>query len=147
MTPRVVISALPEAFTVRQALDQSPQTQFSRIPLYGESIDDLRGFVLRSDILLTASNGGWDQSVIDFKQTPPTVNWDQSVEAVFDKLRKTNSHIAFVCDEFGGTAGLVTLEDVIETLLGVEIVDERDEVADMRELAKKRAEGREAEPE
>ena len=145
MTPRVVISAFPEGFTVREALDQSPPVQFSRIPLYGESIDDLRGFVLRSDILLAASNGRWDESVIEFNQTPLTVNLDASVEALFDKLRKTNGHLAFVCDEFGGTAGLVTLEDVIETLLGVEIVDERDEVADMRELAKKRAENKVAE--
>jgi CBS domain containing-hemolysin-like protein len=146
MTPRVVISALPEAFTVRQALDQSPPTHFSRIPLYGDSIDDLRGFVLRSDILLAASNGEWDQSLIDFKQTPLTINLDQSVETLFDRLRKTNSHLAFVWDEFGGTAGLVSLEDVIETLLGVEIVDERDEVADMRELAKRRAEDKASEP-
>ncbi len=143
MTPRVVISALQEGFTVREVLDQKPPILFSRIPLYGDSIDDLRGFVLRSDILLAASSGGWDQRVIDFVQRPITVNLDLSVEGVFEKLRKSNSHLAFVCDEFGGTAGIVTLEDVIETLLGVEIIDEQDEVTDMRELAKKLADDRE----
>ena len=146
MTPRVVISALPESYTVREALDHKPRIHFSRIPLYGESLDDLRGFVLRSDLLLAGSNGEWDRLVSEFRQTPQTVKLGQSVYTVFHKLRKTNGHLAFVMDEFDGTAGVVSLEDAIETMLGEEIVDEKDEVPDMRELAKQRAADKKRKP-
>ncbi len=142
MTPRVVISSWPVGYTVRQALDDVPRTQFSRIPLVGESIDDLRGFALRKDVLLAAANGEWERPLSDFAQAAPFVTIDENLDQLFRDLMGEQSHLAFVQDEFGGTAGLVTLEDVIETILGEEIVDEHDEVADMRELARKRAEDR-----
>ncbi len=140
MTPRVVIAAWPVDYTVREALEQAPRTQFSRIPLVGESIDDLRGFALRKDVLLAAATGEWDRALSEFAQTAPTISADAHIDQVFKDLMHEQSHLAVVKDEFGGTAGLVTLEDVIETILGAEIVDEHDEVADMRELARQQAE-------
>ena len=140
MTPRVVISSWPVDYTVRQALDDVPRTQFSRIPLVGESIDDLKGFALRKDVLLAAADGEWQRPLSDFLQPALVVQTDQNIEQLFRDLLREQSHLAFVLDEFGGTAGLVTLEDVLETILGREIVDEHDEVEDMRELARQQAE-------
>jgi CBS domain containing-hemolysin-like protein len=140
MTPRVVIASWFIDYTVRQALDDVPRTLFSRVPLIGESLDDLRGFVLRKDVLLAAADGEWERPLTDFLQTALMVPIDQNIERLFHDLMRERSHLAFVRDEFGGTAGLVTLEDVLETILGAEIVDEHDEVADMRELARQQAE-------
>ena len=142
MTPRVVISSWPIEHTVAQALDSAPESHFSRIPLIGESIDDLRGFALRKDVLLAASRGEWDRSLADFLQPAPVIRDNQPLDEVFRYLLQEHSHLAIVEDEFGGTAGLVTLEDVIETIIGEEIVDEHDEVADMRELARQHADSR-----
>ncbi len=142
MTPRVVISSWSADYTVRQALDEAPNMPFSRIPLTGDSLDDLRGFVLRQRVLLAAAHGEWERPLIDFVQEAPVVPSTMRLDRLFRDLLADQSHVAFVVDEFGGTAGLVTLEDVIETILGAEIVDEHDEVTDMRELARKQAEAR-----
>lgn len=142
MTPRVVIASWSIDYTVRQALDDVPRTLFSRMPLIGESLDDLRGFALRKDVLLAAADGEWDRPLTDFLQPAKMVPADQSIERLFHDLMRERSHLAFVLDEFGGTAGLVALEDVLETILGDEIVDEHDEVEDMRELARRQAEDR-----
>ena len=139
MTPRVVISSWSVEFTVRQALEAVPKLHFSRVPLMGESIDDLRGFVLRKDVLLAAANGHWEHPLSDFARKAPVLRADDNLDQVFENLMNERSHLALVQDEFGGTAGLITLEDVIETILGAEIVDEHDEVEDMRELARQRA--------
>lgn len=139
MTPRVVIASWPADSTVRQALENVPRTHFSRMPLIGNSLDDLRGFVLRKDVLLAAADGEWERPLTDFLQSAPMVRTRDNVEGLFHDLMREQSHMAFVQDEFGGTAGLVTLEDVLETILGAEIVDEHDEVADMRELARQQA--------
>ena len=138
MTPRVVIDSWSIDCSVRDALDTS-NLAFSRIPIYNETIDDVRGFVLRTDILLAAADGDWDRPIRDFAKPAPSVNGEATVDTVFKDLLHSRSHLAVVTDEFGGTAGLVTLEDVIETLLGEEIVDEVDEVDDMRELAREQA--------
>ena len=140
MTPRVVISSWPLTFTVRDALDHQPATHFSRIPVTGESLDDLHGFVLRSDVLLSAARNEYERPVADFLQKPLVIAAEAPIDEVFKDLLRERAHLAFVQDEFGGTAGLVTLEDIIETILGEEIVDESDEVADMRELARQKAE-------
>jgi CBS domain containing-hemolysin-like protein len=142
MTPRVVIASWPADYTVRQALENVPRTHFSRMPLIGESLDDLRGFVLRKDVLLAGADGQWERPLTDFLQSAPMVATRENIERLFHDLMREQSHMAFVQDEFGGTAGVVTLEDVLETILGAEIVDEHDEVADMRELARQQAEER-----
>jgi len=140
MTPRVVVTAFPSEYTVREVLDEIPVLRVSRIPVYGESIDDLKGVVIRSNLLTKASQDEWDTKLRDFLQPLECVNEDTSVDAVLDILLKTRQQMVAVLDEFGGTSGIVTMEDVIETLLGEEIIDETDEAEDMRELARELSE-------
>ena len=109
------------------------------MPVYEESIDQLSGFVLRSDILMAASMDEWDKVLVDMKKPLMTIGADDSVDLALETFLKSKVQILAVVDEFGGTAGIVTMEDAIETLLGEEIVDELDEHEDMRELAREQA--------
>ena len=140
MTPRVVVTSFPHEYTVRQVLDEIPVLRVSRIPVYGESIDDLKGLVIRSNLLTIASQDDWDVQLKEITQPLECVNEDASVDAVLDLLLKKRQQMVAVIDEFGGTSGIVTMEDVIETLLGEEIIDETDEAEDMRELARELSE-------
>ncbi len=139
MTPRTVTTAFENSWTIRQVLDNTPVLRFGRLPIYGESIDDLSGFVLRSDLLTAASKDEWDTTLADLSKPLLTIRTDESVDLALDRFLGSKQQILAVLDEFGGTAGIVTMEDVIETLLGEEIVDELDEHEDMRELAREQA--------
>ncbi|MEM9351731.1 MAG: CNNM domain-containing protein [Planctomycetota bacterium] len=137
MTPRTVVIALPEEHTVGEVVAQQPDLPVSRIPVYDESIDGVTGFVLRSDILLRAHDQP-DATLATLRREIQTVPSSAKLTALFDLLLKSGEHIALVLDEYGGTDGLVTLEDLIETLLGTEIVDEADTATDMRRVARQR---------
>ena len=139
MTPRTVTQAFEHGWTIRQVLDDTKILRFGRMPLYEESIDQLSGFVLRSDILMAASMDEWDKILLDMKKPLLTIGVDDSVDLALETFLKSKVQILAVIDEFGGTAGIVTMEDAIETLLGEEIVDELDEHEDMRELAREQA--------
>ncbi|MDP6864973.1 MAG: CNNM domain-containing protein [Candidatus Poseidoniaceae archaeon] len=139
MTPRTVTTAFENGWTIRQVLDDTPVLRFGRLPIYGESIDDLSGFVLRSDLLTAASKDEWETKLCDISKPLLTIQTDESVDLALDRFLSSKQQILAVLDEFGGTAGIVTMEDVIETLLGEEIVDELDEHEDMRELAREQA--------
>ena len=139
MTPRTVTTAFENSWTIRQVLDDTPVLRFGRLPIYGESIDDLSGFVLRSDLLTAASKDEWDTTLADLSKPLLTIQTAESVDLALDRFLGSKQQILAVLDEFGGTAGVVTMEDVIETLLGEEIVDELDEHEDMRELAREQA--------
>jgi len=145
MTPRVVVTAFQSQMTIRQVLDEIPVLRVSRIPVYGESIDDLEGLVIRSEILTRASQGKWETLLDDIKQPISTILVGDNVDQALDIFLSQRQHLLAVVDEFGGTAGILTMEDVIETLLGEEIIDESDEVEDMRELAKQRSAAEEEE--
>jgi len=140
MTPRVVVTAFPYDYTVRQVLDEMPVLRVSRIPVFGESIDDLKGLVIRSNLLTKASQDEWDVELRDLLKPIECVQESTSVDTVLDILLKTRQQMVAVIDEFGGTSGIVSMEDVIETLLGEEIIDETDEAEDMRELARELSE-------
>ena len=139
MTPRTVTLAFEQGWTIRQVLDDTKILRFGRMTVYEESIDQLSGFVLRSDILMAASMDEWDKVLIDIRKPLMTIGVDDSVDLALDTFLKSKVQILAVVDEFGGTAGIVTMEDAIETLLGEEIVDELDEHEDMRELAREQA--------
>lgn len=140
MTPRVVMTAFMSISTVEEILQEHKIIRFSRIPIYEESIDEITGFVIRSQILMAASRDESDKSIGEFKKPAISILVNDSVDHALEVFLEQRQQVAIVKDEFGGTAGLVTLEDVLETLLGEEIVDELDEVDDMRELAKEFAE-------
>ncbi|KQC07979.1 MAG: hemolysin [Candidatus Cloacimonas sp. SDB] len=137
MTPRPVISALPEDETVSNAFEYVSQRQFSRLPVFKSGSDDITGFVLKDDILLKMAKGEREDNILSLKRDIPTVPEIVSLSILLDRLLKDRHHIAIVVDEYGGTTGLVTLEDLFETLIGTEIIDESDEIEDMRDLARK----------
>ncbi len=144
MTPRVVIQALPASLSVADALETIARSPFSRLPLYKDTVDNIVGFVLKSDLTLAQARGEGRRAVSEFRRdllsVPPTVSLSHLLEMLLDKRQQ----IALVNGEYGETEGLVSLEDVVETLLGDEIVDESDHVDDMRKLARQRWEQRSA---
>jgi len=143
MTPRVVISAFPQDMTVAKALLYSEnQTPFSRLPVYVTDIDKITGFVLKNDILMFKSQGQGDVKLDALKRDIRVVPESMPLSMLLEFLLDNRQHIAIVIDEYGGTSGLVTLEDVLETLLGMEIQDEMDDVEDMRVLARQQWEKR-----
>jgi len=137
MTPRTVMLSLSADTTVDEALDEHGELPFSRIPVWESEPAKVVGYV-RRDALLQASRAGYDQPIRELMAPIPIVPESLSVSRLFDSLADEREHIAIAIDEFGGVAGLVTMEDVLETLLGFEIVDEVDPVPDMRALARQR---------
>ena len=139
MTPRTVTLAFEQDMTIRQVLDETKILRFGRMPVYDEDIDSLTGVVVRSDILMAASKDQWDLGLSELKKPLLSIGVDDSVDLALEKFLQSKVQILAALDEFGGTAGIITMEDVIETLLGEEIVDELDEHEDMRELAREQA--------
>ena len=137
MTPRTVMFALPGSSTVAGALAEHPEIRFSRIPLYRNNRDDITGFALRNDLLLAAARGDGERTLAELERPIATIPATLPLRELFERLIDERDQVALVVDEYGGTAGLVSMEDVVETLLGLEIVDEVDEVRDMQELARR----------
>jgi CBS domain containing-hemolysin-like protein len=138
MTPRTVVFHLPADGTVREASESRGALRFSRIPLVGESLDDTHGYVMRSAIFAAAQQGKLHTRLEDLSVPLEPVPELATVDAALELALRKRAHILLAVDEYGGTAGVVTLEDMIETLLGAEIVDETDPVEDMRLLALRR---------
>jgi len=136
MTPRIVISGLPQDISISEALDAKPTVTFSRLPLYQADLDHITGFILKDDLLLSKAQGCGDVTLETLKREIKTVPGNMSLSNLLEFLLDKRQHIALVSDEYGGTKGLVTTEDVVETLLGLEIVDEMDRVEDMQALAR-----------
>lgn len=136
MTPRVVVFSLPEEITVEQFMNEHENSPFSRIPLYDGGSDHVTGFALRDDLLLAAAKGQGDAKLSEFSRPIQSVPEKAKLTVAFDQMAANQHHIALVVDEYGGPAGLVTLEDIVETLLGLEIVDESDTKTDMQEFAR-----------
>lgn len=136
MTPRVVVFSLPEEFTVDEFMKQHEASPFTRIPLYSGTSDHVSGFARRDDLLLAAAKGQGDAKLSEFSRPIQSVPEKSKLSVAFDQMATNQHHIALVVDEYGGPAGLVTLEDIVETLLGLEIVDESDTKTDMQEFAR-----------
>lgn len=138
MTPRTVLLTFDEETLVQDITGDNPDIPFSRIPLYSENTDNITGFVLKSDILLAAVSGKQDDKLKSLKRNIKAVPESLPVFNFFNEMVAQGEHIAVVIDEYGGTAGVATLEDIIETLTGFEIVDEKDIAQDMQKLARAR---------
>lgn len=138
MTPRTVIFTLKESMTVNETLRAHPLIRFSRIPIYKSNRDEISGFVLKNDILLKAAHQEGKVKISEMKRDILVIPQDLPLQEFFGRLLNKRAHIALAVDEYGGTTGIVTLEDLIETLLGTEIMDEGDAVADMRKLAREK---------
>lgn len=136
MTPRAVISALSEELKIVDSVKKVSQLPFSRLPIYAGHMDDITGFVLKEDVLINATQKGKNETLSALKREILAVPDSISLLVMLEQFLKDRQHIAVVVNEHGGTDGLVTLEDIIETLMGMEIVDEKDDVEDMRALAR-----------
>ena len=137
LTPRTVVFAVEENMSVKEFIENNNKIIFSRIPIFQKDIENITGYVLKDDIM---------QYMIDQKQNNKLFNLRREIKVVteqmpiirfFYKLIEEKEHIAMVVGEYGEMVGIVTMEDIIETLLGTEIMDESDSVEDMQELAKK----------
>ncbi len=136
MTPRVVVFAIPESMTVGQYFERHQNSAFSRIPIYSENRDQITGFVLKHDILLAVANDQHEMPISKLKREMTAISQVTKLTDGFQHLLENGHHIALILDEYGGMSGLVTMEDVVETLLGLEIVDEVDTRTDMQEFAR-----------
>lgn len=144
MTPRTVVIAEHENTSVHDFHKAHPQLRFSRIPIYQNSRDEITGYVLKDQMLaslvaeLEPGNGSaGDTKLAALRRDIILVPESEAITKLFDQFAEKREHIAMVVDEFGGMAGIVTMEDVLETLLGMEIVDESDKTVDMQAMARK----------
>jgi CBS domain containing-hemolysin-like protein len=137
MTPRPVVFSLSRDVTLDEFFTHHEGVRFSRIPLFRDNPDELEGFVLRSDLLLAHAKGEGAARLADFERPLPVLTQKLSLAEAFNAVLEVRAHIAQVVDEYGVLAGILTLEDIIETLLGLEIVDEGDEAINMQEHARR----------
>ena len=137
MTPRTVVEVAAEDDSIAEYYKEATSLPFSRIPVYGESKDHITGYVLRTELLLALLEGRGDQKIATLRREIVAVGESYAITDLLTALRARQEHLAVVLDEFGGMAGIVSMEDVIETLVGFEIVDETDATTDMRELARR----------
>ena len=146
MTPQTVVFSLPETTLVHEFVDQHKEVRFSRIPIYDKDQDHVNGFVLRSEMLLAYACGELKKPLKHYSRKIPALLETISLERAFNLVVPMEAHIALIVNEYGDLQGILTLEDIVETLLGIEIVDEGDETVDMQALArrlwKRRAEKR-----
>lgn len=142
LTPRTVVSALAANLTVREAMTQMKEVPFTRLPVYSSDLDSIVGLVLRPRILEAMLEDSGDNPLTDYMVPIHRVAAELRVPILLDLFIRRREHMFLVEDEYGQTAGIVTLEDAVETMLGREIMDESDTIADMQELARARYRGR-----
>lgn len=142
MTPRTVVFALQQDLTVHEVMETCPEISFSRIPIYSHTVDEVTGFVLKTDLLLDEHRSGGKARLHELKRELRAVTETTPLSHVLEELLDNRAHVLLVVDHYGGMEGLVTLEDVVETLIGIEIVDEGDKIDDMRRLARQKWEER-----
>ena len=135
MTPRTVVFTLDASRTVAEVLREHPRLRFSRIPITGSGPDDVRGMVLRTQLYELLAEGKGDTTLDSIKRDLIAIPDGATLMGAFQRFAATGQHIFLVVDEYGGTSGVLSLEDIIETMLGAEIVDETDPSPDMRRLA------------
>jgi CBS domain containing-hemolysin-like protein len=134
MTPRTVIMGMQQDQSVKQVLDAQPP--YSRLPVYSSDLDNITGFVMKDDILLTLAQSKSETQLHTLKRELLAVPDEMPLAQLLEFFLNQRQQVALVVNEYGGTAGLVSLEDLIETLLGIEIVDETDRVEDLQALAR-----------
>jgi CBS domain containing-hemolysin-like protein len=142
MTPRNVMTAFPESISLTEVAKQLTEKSFSRIPVYQNTVDNVTGMVLKDELLKKLADDDHHLTLRDLRRNVIRIQETQSVTELFRAFTESKEHLAIAMEEHGGTAGVVTMEDVIETLLGMEIVDEMDTVQDMRAFAHEKAQAK-----
>ena len=138
MTPRIVVVKFQEDLTIKEVLGHKEELRVSRMPIFGENEEDITGYVLKNDLYYNLSEGNQEKKLKDIKREVLIIPETISLRTLFERLLEKQEHIAVVVDEYGGLSGVVTMEDVVETLLGMEIVDEIDAIEDMQKLARQK---------
>lgn len=137
MTPRIVMKTVSENMKIKSFYDENPNLKFSRIPVFGNSTDDITGYFLKDRLLESIIKGKGNDTLKTIKREIIITERNSTIKPLFDTLIEKHEHIALVVDEFGSVSGMVTQEDIIETLLGLEIVDESDSHEDLQVFARK----------
>lgn len=142
MTPRSVLEIANEQQTIQDFYNNHKKLRYSRVPVYAENPDNITGYFLKANLLEAIISGKGNDTLATIKRNIVVTERELSIPDLFDKLIQEKEHIALVVDEYGSVSGIVSQEDVIETLLGLEIMDETDNVADLQALARKSWENR-----
>jgi CBS domain containing-hemolysin-like protein len=143
MTPRIVVRLASEEQSIKDFFTTAGELPFSRIPLYeDEDREHVSGYFLKPELLESLVQGNGDHPLASIKRNIILVHESLPISDLFNRFLEKREHIALVVDEYGGMAGIVTMEDVMETLLGMEITDESDNTVDMQALARKKWEER-----
>jgi len=140
LTPRTVVTAIEQSLTVKEVFQQIPNLPFARIPVYQNNIDTIVGVVRRRDLLKCKADDQDDKKVSDLMSEPIFVLGNRTAADALQLFLKKNQQLAIVLDEYGSVEGVVTMEDVVEHILGQEIFEPDDVAIDMREFAKKQNE-------
>lgn len=138
MTPRTVIVMVQEDESIANVHENKSFDKFSRIPVFKKNRDDITGYVHKIDMLTKLADDQHQLKLKDIKREIMLVPHNTNLPATLDKIMEEKEHMALVTDRYGGVAGLVTMEDIMETLLGREIVDEFDSIEDMQKYARER---------
>jgi len=144
MTPRVVLATADENLTLSDFLKNKDYLKYSRIPVYTGNEEHITGYVIRQKVLEDLAENKYDLKLKDIKREILVVPDSMVLFLLWEKLLEKKEHIALIVDEYGGLEGIVTMEDIIETLLGLEIVDEKDTITDMQKFARERWKSRQA---
>lgn len=136
MTPRVVVECAKESMTLREFYNVKSYSPYSRIPVYADDDDYITGYVRRQNILEQLADDKFDMKLSEIMRPVLSYPENASVSAIWEKMLEKKEHISIIIDEYGCFRGIVTMEDIIETVLGFEIVDENDKVEDMQKFAR-----------
>ncbi|MFI3321927.1 MAG: hemolysin family protein [Rikenellaceae bacterium] len=139
MTPRVVVEVESEETTLREFNDKTTSHNYSRIPIYGgDNKDNITSYVLRQTILENLAADNFDMKLKDISREILTSPETRSIASLWERLIAKKEHISLIIDEYGSFEGIVTMEDIIETIIGLEILDEKDSIEDMQQYARER---------
>ena len=142
MTPRIVAMTAQENMTLKNFYKNEQYLHYSRIPVYGDSPEYITGYILLSDALEGLADDEFDKRLKEIKRPISFFNEEDSLSKVWEELLRKREQMALIIDEYGCFQGIVTLEDIIETILGLEIIDENDQAIDMQQFARERWERR-----
>ncbi len=140
MTPRTVCLTAGARLTMRDLRERAARWQHSRVPVWDKSPEDIVGLAHRRDVLVAIGEDRWDTTLADLMRPVDFILTIHPLDTLLDRFLETKQHLLVVLDELGGLAGVVTLEDLMEEILGEEIVDEFDQITDLRRLAHDRRE-------
>jgi len=138
LTPRTVVFSLDAGLSLEKASKTPLRWEHSRFPVYGEDPEDIVGIVRTSELFMSLADGKEDSTLADIMKPVHFVTENSRLNRVLREFLELRQHLFVVLDEYGGFAGIITLEDILEEILGQEILDESDQVADKRALAREK---------